>query len=580
MLPSGEVKTPLQLEIRKLRKKLRQIENLERLDRSLCEEEIIKIRKRESIREHLRELLIEEAEIWAKQEAEHVALVDETELHYRQKEIHQDIAIEPEQEVETGDGEEEDESSNEVDVESETEIGENDDSEDLKTSNNKQTAADIGGGDVYRAQQVSPKKSKQAEPKVPKRVWSRSQFLVYNLEGHNDIITDIDSDGNILVSSSRDTTIRSWDLKTSQELHIFSSHTGSVTSLQLLNRTDSNRIDELHGNGKGDSLYLFSGSLDCHLKIWHVNSGRMTKSIYTYNPITRLFYISTEEIVITASDGGKLELWNVTTTDNIYSLLAYEASITGLQVSSNYIYSCSSEGLIKVHQWQNKKLRCMYESTNLRLANHTPVYQRNIRSFFVVDDRVFYGDDGINIKIVNWKKGIASKLLNHTEKFGVTDAIYCHDDTLYSSAYDLDKGLAYINVHSLSNEEYLGTLNDEVTNQIKCMTLCKGSIPGGDLLFSTGGHELKVWKLLATSKIPNDLSVVTVRYLPKLTMSGQISGDESDFSDDDDEYEGEEGETGGEYGSHNNTPHHHGDMTSDLNNSSSTPGWFSMCQIL
>lgn len=43
MSVSDGCKTALQIEIRKLRKKLRQIENLERLDRALIEEEIIKV---------------------------------------------------------------------------------------------------------------------------------------------------------------------------------------------------------------------------------------------------------------------------------------------------------------------------------------------------------------------------------------------------------------------------------------------------------------------------------------------------------------------------------------------------------
>ncbi|XP_029643580.1 mitochondrial division protein 1 [Octopus sinensis] len=594
MSVSDGCKTALEIEIRKLRKKLRQIENLERLDRALLEEEIIKIKKRDSIRKRLRELLIEEAEIWARHEASQATSEVESELVSGQGMTQRNFVSElettdeeltPETEIlspsceENGHFEVELISQNNSELsQNDTEISQKDTAEVLQQKENdaletqNQQVADRADDDTtISVQETTPKQSKLIKPKVPKRVWNRSQFLVYNLEGHNDLVTDMDSDGNVLVTASRDTTIRSWDLKTFQEIHIFSGHTGSVTSLQLLNKDDSNRIDELHGDGKGDSLYLLSGSLDCNLKLWHVKSGHVVKSIYTYNPITKLVYVCEEEIIITASDGGKLELWSVTTTDNLYSLRIYEESVTGLQVCNNYIYSCSSEGIIKVHQWQKKKLRCMYESSDLRLANFTPVCQRNIRSFFVVNDKIFYGDDGINIKVVDWKKAIVSKLLNHTEKFGVTDAIFCHQDTLYSSAYDLDKGLAYINVHSLPGEDYLGTLNDEATNQIKCITWCRGSISTGNLLLSTGGYELKVWKQLASSKIPSDLSVVSVWYLPKLTMSGQFSDNESDFSDECDECEDEISENSSEQ------------LQQEEQTSDPSPGvssWFAMCHIL
>ena len=41
--------------------------------------------------------------------------------------------------------------------------------------------------------------------------------------------------------------------------------------------------------------------------------------------------------------------------------------------------------------------------------------------------------------------GLVKKLPNHKEDFGMTDALCCHGDILYTSAYDLDTGQGYMN---------------------------------------------------------------------------------------------------------------------------------------
>ena len=41
--------------------------------------------------------------------------------------------------------------------------------------------------------------------------------------------------------------------------------------------------------------------------------------------------------------------------------------------------------------------------------------------------------------------GMVKKVPNHKEDYGMTDALCCHGNLLYTSAYDLDTGHGYIN---------------------------------------------------------------------------------------------------------------------------------------
>ena len=40
---------------------------------------------------------------------------------------------------------------------------------------------------------------------------------------------------------------------------------------------------------------------------------------------------------------------------------------------------------------------------------------------------------------------MVKKVPNHKEDYGMTDALCCHGNLLYTSAYDLDTGHGYIN---------------------------------------------------------------------------------------------------------------------------------------
>lgn len=52
--------------------------------------------------------------------------------------------------------------------------------------------------DLSKKDQVKKDSSKR---KQIKKSWNRSQFIVYDLEGHNDLVTDIDSNDKILVTA-------------------------------------------------------------------------------------------------------------------------------------------------------------------------------------------------------------------------------------------------------------------------------------------------------------------------------------------------------------------------------------------
>ncbi|XP_046562373.1 LOW QUALITY PROTEIN: uncharacterized protein LOC124271321 [Haliotis rubra] len=344
---------------------------------------------------------------------------------------------------------------------------------------------------------------------------------------HSDIVNDLVVDGRILVTASRDTTLKVWDLEEGRQLRNLGGHTGSVTTVFLLSEQASQKSGYLAGKPPHHRLVI-SGSTDCSFKIWNIATGAILKSVYTYNPITRLV-CNQKGLIVTGTDGGKMEIWDMETGENLHSVIACEGAVTAMKFADNQIYSTSSTGVLKVFQIRDNCLACMYEGEPA-ICVGSLVTPRFIRSLAVFKHMIFYGDDAINIKLLEWKRGIVKKLPNHTDEFASTDAICSFEDLLIASSYDLDNGLGYINIRSLPHGDYLATLDDEDTERIVCLGC--GRTKSGNLVLVTGGMQLKVWEIDAvhspSQEEEEEEEENYVHFISRLNRPGRDSDVESD----------------------------------------------------
>lgn len=548
--------------IRKLRKKLRQIENLERKDRNLTDEEVVKCMKKEEIRQELQQLLLEHSTETC--EAEDVSGIDfDTSVatsvssvnlststpafeaddanaggdspDYSQidaslndhdvltgdKKKHLDVSS-------TGDG---DKSTSETNDEKSLSQG-------FSPSASKQTKSQNGAKTKQKETKSQKKSAKKGDHR--RSEWPGKLFSVTLLESHNDLITSVSCCENLLVSGSRDTTVKVWDLEKLEELRSLGSHTGSVTDVAILPVKQAGNLGTSAELTEDDYIVL-SGSTDCSLNVWSAQTGELLKSIYTYNPVTKVAFHSDLGLAVTASDGGKLEIWNIETKENVCSETAHSDCVTGLCVSGGRLYtSCAVDGELKVFEVRDSKIHCIYASENIQNISRKPVSLRHIRSLAVKGDSLIFGDDGVNLKILAWKKGVVSKLANHREDFGMTDAICCHGDIMITSAYDLDNGQGYLNVFDISAEPvYLATIDSEGTRRILDIC-CRSNADNTAVTIVSAGLDLQVWKEVSSSR--EDLDIVKAKFEPWLAKFAQDSDIESEVEFTETESEPESGE--------------------------------------
>ncbi|XP_062581129.1 F-box/WD repeat-containing protein 7-like isoform X2 [Saccostrea cucullata] len=533
-------RTSSALEIRKLRKKLRQIENLERKEGDLLDEELTKISKKTEIREQLLQLLAtaeddnesfeastqsnvtnnsngssdtqdfemsavnitvvtpenEEDDSYVDVESVDVDMVEEvstprsTDFHPQVEEVSSTANVSPRK--------------NEADLTPErgAQIEQN---SPYQVSPRESIHSDNDQGRIPPKEKTKTKKSKKTKneseesPPVSVSSWREGMFYLTELEGHNDLITDSDIQGTTLVTASRDTTIKMWNLEEMREVRSFGGHTGSVNTVVLLSAESTAKICEVSGLPQTEGRIIISGSTDCSFKLWCSATGKILRSTYTFSPVTRVVYHPVAEVFITGSDGGKLEMWDIHSGKSVQSLHAFEDSVSALQVNDICLYAASVEGLIKVYEIRDKHFICVFESGNVRSTDGSYLCCRGIRGMAVRDDVIYYGDDGTNVKALSWKSGLVHKLGNHNEDFGITDSLDITDDILISSAFCLDTGLGYINVRNSDGEKYLASLNDGETDRI--MSVCCSKMAEDAFAVVSAGVQLKVWIKTSDSRV-------------------------------------------------------------------------------
>jgi WD40 repeat protein len=122
-----------------------------------------------------------------------------------------------------------------------------------------------------------------------------------------------------------------------------SGHKEAVTAVKILDMASSKEIYSDGGH------VVISGSTDCCAKFWHVPtgtfqfcfqkndfnvriSGKELSSIYTFNAITCVGYINNDCLLVTATEGGKLELFDAKSGKNLSSVLAFELPVVSMKV--------------------------------------------------------------------------------------------------------------------------------------------------------------------------------------------------------------------------------------------------------
>jgi len=120
--------------------------------------------------------------------------------------------------------------------------------------------------------------------------------LLHSFTGHTHIVRSlaISADGKILVSGSRDKTIKIWHLETGELLHTLQGHWDGVYAIAL----------------SPDGQIIASGSVDKTIKLWHLETGELLGTFSGHaNTVTALAFTASGEILVSGSLDKTIKIW-------------------------------------------------------------------------------------------------------------------------------------------------------------------------------------------------------------------------------------------------------------------------------
>lgn len=313
-----------------------------------------------------------------------------------------------------------------------------------------------------------------------------SHLNVTELQGHTDEIFSVAADDDFILSSSADTTVKVWNMERLSNVSTFSGHSGSVTALLLLNPNQSKALKKKMSLTKVSRIAI-TGSLDCHIKLWSVLEGKELASIYTFNGITCLGYLESDCLVVVGTEGGKLELWNLSSAKAIISVHAHEDAVTDIKVIDNYIYSVSIAGTVKVWSFEDDDIYPVYTRKRKEVSSDKTGFKPTHWNTVAVENNVMYlGDNTNSIKVLDWRAGRLSLFKNQIEDEGISDCVMVLGNMLFSTCYDSSTDTGSVNVWKLPEMAYVCTLMGALPH-IKSLAVV---LKNNKLKIVTGGYKL------------------------------------------------------------------------------------------
>lgn len=163
------------------------------------------------------------------------------------------------------------------------------------------------------------------DPKYfPAQTDEECPYLIRVLTGHQHSVRAIAAYGDTLVSGSYDNMVRVWKISTGESLHRLEGHTMKVYSVCLDH--ERNRC--------------MSGSMDHTVKIWSLDTGALLYNLEGHSSLVGLLDLK-EDLLVSAAADSTLRVWNPANGHCQSTLSCHTGAITSFQHDGQKIISGS-----------------------------------------------------------------------------------------------------------------------------------------------------------------------------------------------------------------------------------------------
>jgi COMPASS component SWD3 len=253
------------------------------------------------------------------------------------------------------------------------------------------------------------------------KLWNlQTGKLFCTLLGHSApvLAVAISSDGQLLASGSADQTIKIWHINTASLIRTIKGHEGEVRSICI----------------SADRKILISGSADCTVKFWQLSSGSLLRSITKHqSSINSIALSPSNQRLVIGSEDGTITLWFMNMINSLQTLNCYASCATQSPILSTAIHPNGDRFTIGCAD-ASLQIRDIGSGILIhKLTNHI----KAVHSIAFSSDGFAIASGGFDqkINIWDWKQGILCHTIKHPAP--ITSVIYrCDRDSLIAGGID------------------------------------------------------------------------------------------------------------------------------------------------
>ena len=292
------------------------------------------------------------------------------------------------------------------------------------------------------------------------------------IEAHDDDLNSLDCNGNgtLLVTGSKDKTVKLWNAKTYKQINVLKGHRNDVRSVTF------------SPNGK----YIASAGKDSVIILWDVNTGRRIRTFKNAGTIIYSVKFSPDgKNIASACENKTMMLWNVATGEKIKTYYGHSAFVTSLSYSNNgkNVITGSADRTLKL--WSVKDFEELY------------TFKGNEVNFWSVDvnkqlTNLISGNSDNSIKL--WDLGRDTKLKTlsgHTESLRSVD--FSPDGKYAVSAAADNKIILWDVITGRKIKTFLG--------HIDAVNAVKFTVDGEKIVSGGSGKTMKLWDIKTGKEI-------------------------------------------------------------------------------
>ena len=320
-------------------------------------------------------------------------------------------------------------------------------------------------GSYYALRSPAPLEEQQYPVSIPLQDTVANITLTNTLTGHSSVVwfVAISPDGQTLVSSSADRTIKLWNLPTGELRTTLSGHSNQVLSVALT----------------PDGQTLASSSWDRTIKLWNLPTGELRRTLSSRSNEAWSIALSPDSQTLASSSGSTIKIWNLRTRQLRRNLSGHLQTVLSVALSPDgqTLASGSKDQTIKL--W-NLGTGEVYHT----LIGHSG----RVRSVAISPDgqTLASGSWDQTIKLWNLRTGKLLRTLSGHSAYVNTVAISPDGQILASGSDDYT-----IKLWNLRTGDLLRTLSGHSSNINSVAFDAAGKV----LVSASGDETIKVWRL-------------------------------------------------------------------------------------